>query len=146
MSFKIIATSTGLKQRNQPPTFDTKLGGPFNLKVGEYWSYILPSYTDPEGQNVTLTVDLAEAGLFTTHQLGKIFFFTPTKAFNIGTYPINIKLTDSMVASTKYSFDVIISDKIVSTNITTPEDLVEIELNNEQQLAAVESGPEWNWF
>ena len=84
--------------------------------------------------------------MFTTHQLGKIFFFTPTTAFNIGTYPINIKLTDSMGATTKYSFDVIISDKIVSTNITTPEDLVEIELNNEQQLAAVESGPEWNWF
>jgi len=146
VTFKIIVTSTGLKLRNQPPTFDTKLGGPFILKVGDYWSYKLPSYTDPEGQNVTLTVDLAEAGLFTTHQVGKIFFFTPTKAFNIGTYSINIKLADSMGASTKYSFDVIILDKIVSANITTPEDLVEIELNNEQQLAALESVPEWNWF
>jgi hypothetical protein len=39
-------------------------GGPFNLKIGDNWSYTLPTYSDPEGKNVTLTVDLDQAGAF----------------------------------------------------------------------------------
>jgi hypothetical protein len=49
---------------NQPPAFDSKLDGPFNLKIGDNWSYKLPTYSDPESQNVTLTVDLDTAGMF----------------------------------------------------------------------------------
>ena len=80
---------------NQPPVFDSKLGGPFDLKIGDNWSYTLPTYSDPEGQNVTLTVDFDTAQMFIANQNKKLFFFTATTAINVGTYTIKLKLTDS---------------------------------------------------
>lgn len=95
---------------NQPPAFDSKLGGPFTLKIGDNWSYTLPTYSDPEGQNFTLTVDLDTAGMFITNQNSKLYFFTTTTAINVGTYTIKLKLTDTLGASKKYSFDLTIED------------------------------------
>lgn len=145
-TFKVVVTAKTQNLRNQAPTFDTKLSGPFKLRVGENWSYKLPSYTDPEGQNVTMTVDLGQAGMFATHQVGKLFFYTATTALNIGEYQILIKLTDSLGASTKYSLDLTIYEKTVATNTTSLEVSQEEELTNIQKLEALESTPEWNWL
>ena len=67
-TFKIVvALSTKPTPMNQPPVFDSKIDKFFNLKIGDNWSYTLPTYSDPEGHNITLSIDLGSAGMFVTN-------------------------------------------------------------------------------
>ena len=60
----------------------------------------------------------------------------------MGTYTINLKLTDSQGALNKYSFDLIIEDTVpVATSI-----LVVAAVVSENLLALLENTPEWNWL
>ena len=60
----------------------------------------------------------------------------------MGTYTINLKLTDSQGAFNKYSFDLIIEDTVpVATSI-----LVVAATVSENLLALLENTPEWNWL
>ena len=60
----------------------------------------------------------------------------------MGTYTINLKLTDSQGAFNKYSFDLIIEDTVpVETSI-----LVVAATVSENLLALLENTPEWNWL
>jgi hypothetical protein len=63
----------------------------------------------------------------------------------VGTFPINLKLTDPQGASKKYSFNVIVMETTVAndTQVNKEEQGV---LSNDQLLAALESTPEWNWL
>ena len=97
---------------NQRPVFDSKIRGPFFLKPGEDWNYKLPTYSDPDGHNVTLSVDLGEAGIFVSRNNRDLFFSSTTTSKNVGIYNIYLKLTDEKGASNKYSFSLIINETV----------------------------------
>ena len=64
----------------------------------------------------------------------------------MGTYTINLKLTDSQGAFNKYSFDLIIEDTVpVATSILVVAAAVS-EAFSENLLASMENTPEWNWL
>jgi hypothetical protein len=67
-TFKIVvAPSTKPTQMNQSPVFDSKIEKSFNIKIGDNWSYTIPTYSDPEGHKITLSVNLGSAGMFVTN-------------------------------------------------------------------------------
>jgi hypothetical protein len=54
--------------------------------------------------------------MFIVYQNGKCFIFTPTTSFNLGTYPIKLKLTDAKGLSKNYSFDVVVLEAAFANN------------------------------
>jgi hypothetical protein len=61
----------------------------------------------------------------------------------VGTYTVNLKLTDSQGAFNKYSFDLIIEDTVPVATATS--NLVVAEVS-ENLLALLKNTPEWNWL
>ena len=80
---------------NQPPTFAITLTAQ-TCNVGQSCSYLLPSVTDPEGASVTKTaVQQGTSSLpsfisFT----GSSFSIASTSATNVGTYTVEVTLSD----------------------------------------------------
>ncbi len=63
----------------------------------------------------------------------------------MGSYTINLKLTDSQGAFNNYSFDIIIQDTVPDTAATAVVAVVS-EAFSEDLLASMENTPEWNWL
>jgi hypothetical protein len=63
----------------------------------------------------------------------------------VGSYTINLKLTDSQGAFNNYIFDLIINDTVPDTAATAVLAVVS-EAFSENLLASMENTPDWNWL
>ncbi|TNV85778.1 hypothetical protein FGO68_gene10974 [Halteria grandinella] len=92
-----------------PPIFESELETIY-LQNGEVLIYTLPSYSDPDNDNISLTLDLREATQFTffDHSTLRFTFALPQENYYKTSYEILISLKDNNLTpqSTKYELKI----------------------------------------
>jgi hypothetical protein len=85
---------------NKAPIWASSPSVSQNVKVGFTSTYTLPTYSDPDGDTITLDTVYTSAASFTTFDAAlKKFTFAPTSSSEVGTYTINLSLVDADVSA-----------------------------------------------
>ena len=104
----IIASATiSLICSNSPPTFSNTLQPTITVDLNHVGTMNLPSYSDPDGDSVSLTV--GSMPVFTTFN-NPVFTFSPTLLSQVGTFSILLALSDGINAPVNYSFTVTVTN------------------------------------
>ena len=120
-TFNVIVT-------NNPPGFSTTITTNISLVVNQVANFTLPSYSDPDGNALSLTT-FQSGGLLSLPLPGFIIFtlsnnsysFMPLTISDVGSFIIDAKICDGEPLCTTFSFTVnVISNSIPPPTPPTP--------------------------
>jgi hypothetical protein len=103
---------------NLAPYFSTSLPKLIETQVGEKVFFELPEVIEPENDRYNVTVNMGLASIFLNFY-DMTFRSNKTQAIHVGTYTINIFLTDQYQKKSTYVFHLKILPELVGENNQT---------------------------
>ena len=101
-----------------PPYFEPMIEASFQIYVGEAWQYLLPGIVDPQEAEVSLTVDLSSAAIFTELLEPPMFLIKKGATKQAGAYKLKVTLTNTIGFQKSYQIDLNITEKTVKIETT----------------------------